>query len=160
MKYSRFVALGALFVFFISTNALAITPSAAQIEQLKQLPREQQVALAKQYGVDINDVIPSTNTTNNYQQERQVSQPARVENAFSKGALQQTQQIKDIESTSQIDKANKEQALKLFGYDIFSGQASGFEAMANMPVPIASIFSVRGTKFRFNCLARNTSLPV
>ncbi|MDO6719979.1 SLBB domain-containing protein [Psychrosphaera sp. 1_MG-2023] len=135
MKYSRFVALGALFVFFISTGALAITPSAAQIEQLKQLPREQQVALAKQYGVDINDVIPSTNTANNYQQERQVSQPARVENAFSKDELQQTQQIKDIESTSQIGKANKEQALKLFGYDIFSGQASGFEAMANMPVP-------------------------
>lgn len=142
MKYSRFVAFVALFVFFMSMHTKAITPSAAQIEQLKQLPRDQQVALAKQYGVDINDVIPSASTSNNYQQEREVSVPARNNAKVSSNNVGNTEKLLATESTD-LDKLNtivkakpkQEKPLSLFGYDVFSGQASSFEAMANMPVP-------------------------
>lgn len=149
-----------------SSNLFAITPSAAQIEQLKKLPREQQVALAKQYGVDIDSVLPASSSEPDYQQERSTSAPARSKstddsqfdsNQINTGKTSQGLNDKvrasdilippsvdlepgEFETTSEYQfftqtKEQEDGTLSLFGYDIFAGQSSGFEAMSNVPVP-------------------------
>ncbi|WP_350608702.1 hypothetical protein, partial [Pseudoalteromonas sp. MER144-MNA-CIBAN-0113] len=52
------------FILLCSFSTLAFTPTASQIEQFKKLPKAQQEALAKQYGVDIS-TITGTNQSNN-----------------------------------------------------------------------------------------------
>lgn len=110
------------------------------------MPREQQVALAKQYGVDINSVIPAGDNQSNYDKEREVSEPARlpvnVTADPSDGLYNLAPQVdaaEDETSTQYQFFSNKnntqQQPLKLFGYDVFAGQSNGFEAMTNMPVP-------------------------
>ncbi|MDU0114554.1 SLBB domain-containing protein [Psychrosphaera aquimarina] len=152
--------LFSLSAIFFSLSIFAITPSAAQIEQLKNLPRAQQEALAKQYGIDLDSLVPSKgSSTGEYDEERNL--PAKKikqnKNEFnqetkSKGKTfnganltNLVDQVKDngtsIKLTEQgTDKVTPiEEPLKPFGYEIFSGENNGFAPLKNVPVPAGYI---------------------
>ena len=51
----------ATIVVLFSCTALAFTPTAELIEQVKKLPKAEQEALAKQYGINISSLNNMTN---------------------------------------------------------------------------------------------------
>ena len=60
------------FILLCSFSTMAFTPTASQIEQFKKLPKAQQEALAKQYGVDIS-TITGANQSNDADSNEQQS---------------------------------------------------------------------------------------
>ena len=67
-----FIQFISAFILLCSFSTLAFTPTASQIEQFKKLPKAQQEALAKQYGVDVS-TITGTNQSNNENNTEQKS---------------------------------------------------------------------------------------
>ena len=102
-----------LMLFIVSTNVLADTPSAAQIQQFKALPATQQNALAEQYGVNLN-AITETNSS---------------EEVVSNNKT-------EIEPRTVATKKQKTQSgLQMFGYDIFAGEPMSLTPLNDLPVP-------------------------
>jgi len=99
---------------------LAFTPTAAQIEQFKKLPRAQQEALARQYGVDLSTITGKKSSTDQIEQESTI-QP-RLE--------QEKEQLTDEERF-----APKVDEVKPFGYDLFAGEPTSFMPSENAAVP-------------------------
>ena len=99
---------------------MAFTPTAAQIEQFKKLPRAQQEALAKQYGVDLSTITGKKSSTDQIEQESTI-QP-RLE--------QEKEQLTDEERF-----APKVDEVKPFGYDLFAGEPTSFMPSENAAVP-------------------------
>lgn len=105
--------------------AQSITP--AQIEQFKTLPKAQQEALARQYGVDLN-TLTGGNVTATRPQPVQVVEPVS----------QITDQERDKALAEQAEEqktADKNNGLKPFGYDLFAGDPSTFAPVTEIPVP-------------------------
>lgn len=105
--------------------AQSITP--AQIEQFKTLPKAQQEALARQYGVDLN-TLTGGNAAANRPQPVQVVEPVS----------QLTDQERDKALAEQAEgqkTADKNNGLKPFGYDLFAGDPSTFAPVTEIPVP-------------------------
>lgn len=111
---NRLLQVAAIAFGLISTVVMAANFSAAQRAQFQQLPRSQQEALAKQYGVSLNDL--------------------------SGGGHEPAPQVKTItprktsgsHSTGSTDNARQ---LVYFGYDLFSGQPSSYTPVDDLPVP-------------------------
>jgi len=99
---------------------LAFTPTAAQIEQFKKLPKAQQEALARQYGVDLSTITGKKVSTEQVEQESTI-QP-RLE--------QEKEQLTDEERF-----APKVDEVKPFGYDLFAGEPTSFMPSENAAVP-------------------------
>ena len=99
---------------------MAFTPTAAQIEQFKKLPRAQQEALARQYGVDLSTITGKKSSTDQIEQESTI-QP-RLE--------QEKKQLTDEERF-----APKVDEVKPFGYDLFAGEPTSFMPSENAAVP-------------------------
>ncbi len=99
---------------------MAFTPTAAQIEQFKKLPRAQQEALARQYGVDLSTITGKKSSTEQIEQESTI-QP-RLE--------QEKEQLTDEERF-----APKVDEVKPFGYDLFAGEPTSFMPSENAAVP-------------------------
>ncbi len=99
---------------------MAFTPTAAQIEQFKKLPRAQQEALARQYGVDLSTITGKKSSTDQIEQESTI-QP-RLE--------QEKEQLTDEERF-----APKVDEVKPFGYDLFAGEPTSFMPSENAAVP-------------------------
>jgi len=108
------------FLLLTSASVLAFTPTAAQIEQFKKLPRAQQEALARQYGVDLSTITGKKSSTNQIEQESTI-QP-RLE--------QEKEQLTDEERF-----APKVDEVKPFGYDLFAGEPTSFMPSENAAVP-------------------------
>ena len=109
----------------LSSYAQSITP--AQIEQFKSLPKAQQEALARQYGVDL-DALTGGNQAASRPQPVQVVEPVS----------QSTDQERDkaAEEREEDEKAaKKNNGLKPFGYDLFAGDPSTFAPVTEIPVP-------------------------
>lgn len=105
--------------------AQSITP--AQIEQFKSLPKAQQEALARQYGVDLN-ALTGGNAASSRPQPVQVVEPVN----------QITDQERDKALAEQAEEqktADKNNGLKPFGYDLFAGDPSTFAPVTEIPVP-------------------------
>lgn len=105
--------------------AQSITP--AQVEQFKSLPKAQQEALARQYGVDLN-ALTGGNTAADRPQPVQVVEPVS----------QITDQERDKALAEQAEEqktAEKNNGLKPFGYDLFAGDPSTFAPVTEIPVP-------------------------
>jgi protein involved in polysaccharide export with SLBB domain len=121
---NAYLLIASIFITsFSSTAQVSTTPSAAQIEQIKKLPRAQQEALAKQFGVDINSFgQSSTNPANmSGQEERPEDQYLKSDNEINVDSL-------DI-------KSEKDEDLKPFGYDLFEKNQSAFLPEGQLPVP-------------------------
>jgi protein involved in polysaccharide export with SLBB domain len=110
----------------IAANAQSITP--AQIEQFKSLPKAQQEALAKQYGVDLSQLTGSSRQSRPQQPSQEAVQP-----------LQENEQQAREEDEEQARKdqafAKKNNGLEPFGYELFAGTPSTFAPVTEIPVP-------------------------
>ena len=100
---------------------MAFTPTASQLEQFKKLPKSQQEALAKQYGVDLS-TITGSNQSNN---QTPTSQPTI-------GDRKEPQQAE----LSDDERFNpKKDELKPFGYSLFAGEPTSFMPNESAAVP-------------------------
>lgn len=104
-------------MMIMATHAMAFTPSAAQINQFKNLPKAQQEALAQQYGVDLGSIGAGAASTAT-ETPAQVIAPATP--AVVKPAPAQV----------------SDNGLPLFGYDVLSGGSMGFTVVDDLPVPV------------------------
>lgn len=114
--------------FAATPDAMAQSmPSRAQIEQLKNLPPAQQRALAKQYGIDLNNLQGQSQGSGRDDFERQETiKPREVERSESEG---------DRTGGRSDQKRESDKELKFFGYDVFAGEPSTFAPVGNAPVP-------------------------
>lgn len=110
------------FILLCSFSALAFTPTASQLEQFKKLPKAQQEALAKQYGVDIATITGTnqSNTQNNTQQQSSIGERTEP----GKEELTDEERFKP-----KIDE------LKPYGYELFAGEPTTFMPSENAAVP-------------------------
>jgi len=116
-----FTQLLSAFVLLFSINAMAFTPTASQLEQFKKLPKSQQEALAKQYGVDISTITGSNQSSN----QTPTSQPTI-------GEREEPQQAE----LSDDERFNpKKDELKPFGYSLFAGEPTSFMPNESAAVP-------------------------
>ncbi|MDM7861969.1 SLBB domain-containing protein [Alteromonas sp. ASW11-36] len=117
-----------LLITSFSAASQGFTPSPAQIEQFKQLPRAQQVALARQMGIDISDIDAALNVGGKGQSQEMREPVDVVERVVDEAAV--------AEELSQQSSAKQQSAkLKPFGYNIFTDAAERFSPSANTPVP-------------------------
>ncbi|MBB1456067.1 SLBB domain-containing protein [Pseudoalteromonas sp. SG43-5] len=110
------------FILLCSFSTLAFTPTASQIEQFKKLPKAQQEALAKQYGVDIA-TITGTNQSNNQNNTQQ-------QNSIGERAEPEKEKLTDEERFKP-----KTDELKPYGYELFAGEPTTFMPSENAAVP-------------------------
>lgn len=113
----------------ITANAQSIT--LAQIEQFKSLPQAQQEALARQYGIDL-DNLGTVDLQNQRPQQVEVIRPPDGNGGQGDGTAANAGPRKESVS------AENEQAhdgLTPFGYDIFAGEPSTFAPVTEIPVP-------------------------
>lgn len=115
-----------------ASSAYAQQISSEQLEMFKKLPRAQQEALAKQYGVDISTL--SVASTKQVVTNPQVVKPAlanpseaKEEKVVESGAAETTADKKESRNASQ--------ALSMFGYDLFAGVPTTFAPATDIPVP-------------------------
>nr|WP_231615078.1 SLBB domain-containing protein [Pseudoalteromonas sp. SWN166] len=101
---------------------MAFTPTASQIEQFKKLPKAQQEALAKQYGVDLS-TITGTNQSNNQNNTEQ-------QNSIGERAEPEKEKLTDEERFKP-----KADELKPYGYELFAGEPTTFMPSENAAVP-------------------------
>ena len=100
---------------------MAFTPTASQLEQFKKLPKSQQEALAKQYGVDLSTITGSNQSSN----QTPTSQPTI-------GEREEPQQAE----LSDDERFNpKKDELKPFGYSLFAGEPTSFMPNESAAVP-------------------------
>ncbi|WP_350594515.1 MULTISPECIES: SLBB domain-containing protein [unclassified Pseudoalteromonas] len=110
-------------VLICSFSTLALTPSASQIEQFKKLPKSQQQALAKQYGVDLSVITGSSQSSN---------QPTVEEPTI--GERDSTQQQNQAEINKNQFKPKTDE-VKPFGYELFAGEPTTFMPSETAAVP-------------------------
>ena len=118
-----------LFASFALCNASlwAFTPTKQQIEQFKKLPKAQQEALAKQYGVNIEDILGQEMTAKDESLEQQTVLPRDPNNP--------DEEIKTPEQLEEERFQPESDELKPFGYDLFSGEPTTFAPTDSAPVP-------------------------
>lgn len=100
---------------------MAFTPTASQLEQFKKLPKSQQEALAKQYGVDLSTITGSNQSSN----QTQTEQPTIGERSEP-----QQEELSDDERFNP-----KKDELKPFGYSLFAGEPTTFMPNESAAVP-------------------------
>lgn len=110
----------------MAAAAQSITP--AQVEQFKSLPKAQQEALAKQYGVDLSQLTDSSSQSSPQQPSQEVVQPLQ-ENE------QQAREADEEQARKDEAFAKKNNGLEPFGYDLFAGTPSTFAPVTEIPVP-------------------------
>jgi len=110
------------FVLICSFSTLAFAPTAAQLEQFQKLPKSQQQALAKQYGVDISSLEGAGNASgkNNEQDKTTVGE----RDIADEQAFTDEERFKPEDNT-----------VKPFGYDLFAGEPTTFMPNENAAVP-------------------------
>ena len=124
-KWLRIAALSLSFFSSFFLNVHAAQPSAAQIEQFRKLPRAQQQALAKQFGVDINALQSLQGGASN----QAVNQPQEL----VRGDNQQFNRQPQVQQTQKF--ANEQSELRLFGYDVFANGPSSFTPDLTVAIP-------------------------
>ena len=110
----------------VTTAAQSISQS--QIEQLKSMPRAQQEALARQYGVDLDSIASSANQQSQRPQNVNVVEPV---DAISDEERERARQEQD--NNEEQDRKNG--GLKPYGYDLFVGSPTTFAPVTEIPVP-------------------------
>lgn len=101
---------------------MAFTPTASQIEQFKKLPKAQQEALAKQYGVDIATITGANQSNDENSNEPQSTIGEREE--------------KEQENLTDEERFKpKTEELKPYGYELFAGEPTTFMPSENAAVP-------------------------
>ena len=110
----------------VTTTAQSISQS--QIEQFKSMPRAQQEALARQYGVDLDSIASSASQKNQRPQNVNVVEPV---DAISDEERERARQEQD--NNEEQDRKNG--GLKPYGYDLFVGSPTTFAPVTEIPIP-------------------------
>jgi polysaccharide export outer membrane protein len=116
----------------ISVSAQQI--SAEQLAQFKKLPKAQQEALAKQYGVDLSTLNMGAGTANQQITNPEVVTPKAVDTA----KIIEEDIIEQATEDSTVDKKesrNEALELDMFGYDLFAGVPTTFAPATDIPLP-------------------------
>ncbi|MFY8298520.1 SLBB domain-containing protein [Pseudoalteromonas sp. SS15] len=116
-----------LILMLFSSISLAFTPTQAQIEQFKKLPRAQQEALAKQYGINLSSL-------GNVSQQSETSIQAKQ--SVNERELEADEQKNEIARLNPTEKP-----LQPFGYALFSGSPTTFAPPENASVPDTYVLS-------------------
>ncbi|WP_417870494.1 SLBB domain-containing protein [Vibrio furnissii] len=111
------LAVGVMASLFVSAGHAAPTPTPAQLQMFKNLPADQQQALASQYGVS----IPSGG-----QQATSYNSPQVIEERDT---------TSHSETKKQSAETTKSGSLKRFGLELFAGSPSTFAPISDVPVP-------------------------
>ncbi|WP_320159091.1 SLBB domain-containing protein [Marinobacter salarius] len=111
-----------------TTAAQSISQS--QIEQFKSMPRAQQEALARQYGVDLDAIGGSVGQQNQRPKNVNVVEPV---DAITDQEREQAQSREGKENNDEQDRRNG--GLKPFGYDLFAGSPTTFAPVTEIPIP-------------------------
>lgn len=114
----------------IAAQAQSITP--AQIQQFKSLPKAQQEALARQYGVDL-DQIQGGASQSQPNINRNISVVEPLESDSEQGESGNQKNSKSSKEEQAFSKKNY--GLKPFGYELFEGKPSTFAPVTEIPVP-------------------------
>ncbi len=140
----------------VALQVSAATPTPEQIEMFSKLPRAQQEALARQYGVDLdaltqqsgansqpsptlNELVGERGTTRRNDAELDNSMMtsqtgAEIENRNAQP--NETEESTNSEKvTNDFFKQQKSDELKPFGYQLFAGEPSTFAPVSDVPVP-------------------------
>jgi hypothetical protein len=125
VKLSKIILMSLVFVLPLATNAQSISQS--QLDKFKNLPRSQQEALARQYGVDLDAVTGVSNSKNQRPRNINVVEPVRATDKKPEWTQEKTQ------STVSEDSVGSD--LKPFGYDLFEGSPTTFAPVTEIPVP-------------------------
>ncbi|KXJ43811.1 protein involved in polysaccharide export, contains SLBB domain of the beta-grasp fold [Marinobacter salarius] len=110
----------------VTTAAQSISQS--QIEQFKSMPRAQQEALARQYGVDLDSIAGSASQQKQRPQNVNVVEPV---DAISDEERERARQEQD--DNEEQDRKNG--GLKPYGYDLFVGSPTTFAPVTEIPIP-------------------------
>ena len=108
----------------VVTQAQMPQLSQAQIEQFQRLPRAQQEALARQYGVDIS----ALQSMGRRSESRQPDQGADLERA-------ERERQREVDDERETRRDEDKDELKPFGYHLFRDAPSTFAPVGDMPVP-------------------------
>ncbi|PCK10108.1 MAG: hypothetical protein COA42_00490 [Alteromonadaceae bacterium] len=134
-QYFKHFTIG-LLLLATNLSGHAQTPTSAQIEQFRKLPRAQQEALAKQYGIELpgeaqgQTSSPVSEPVVVVPKESQNEKPAgNVEEQFQQSA--NSLEIQDEKKETRVVK----QILKQFGYDLFAGKPTTFAPATDIPIP-------------------------
>ncbi|WP_055018669.1 MULTISPECIES: SLBB domain-containing protein [unclassified Pseudoalteromonas] len=117
-----FIQFFSAFILLCSFSTMAFTPTASQIEQFKKLPKAQQEALAKQYGVDIS-TITGANQSNDENSNEQ------------KSTIGEREEKEQEDLTDEERFKPKTEELKPYGYELFAGEPTTFMPSENAAVP-------------------------
>lgn len=111
----------------VAAHAQTITKE--QLELFQSLPRAQQEALARQYGVDLSSIEAVANDTT---RERPTQPQVVVPISHPRDEAPQ-----DIANNSQDDRevSKNQEDLKPFGYDLFAGSPTTFAPVTEIPIP-------------------------
>ncbi|WP_462147790.1 SLBB domain-containing protein [Pseudoalteromonas gelatinilytica] len=109
---------------YSAAHAQSVSPTKQQIEQFKKLPKAQQQALAKKYGLNMSLL----NNSNDSSTEEVSDEPTVL--SRDPFASEQEQMTSD-----EIRFKPKEESIKPFGYELFSGQPTSFAPTENALVP-------------------------
>ena len=127
MKFFRLVIALFMSLLFI-TEAHSVTPTKQQIEQFKKLPKSQQEAIAKKYGLDISMLDQSGKNSDGLENENSNSVMPR--DLFGEKSKDNKEELTEEEKFKpQSDE------LKPFGYELFSGEPTTFAPTESALVP-------------------------
>ena len=126
MNLTKRLLMSLALVLPVTTAAQSISQS--QIEQFKSMPRAQQEALARQYGVDLDSIASSANQQSQRPQNVNVVEPV---DAISDEERERARQEQD--NNEEQDRKNG--GLKPYGYDLFVGSPTTFAPVTEIPVP-------------------------
>lgn len=121
-------------VVSLTQPSMAMTPTPQQIEQFKKLPKSQQKALAKQYGIDLNQLDKSSK---------------QVEEALQDESLLVQPRSEEEEKTEEEKFKPQMEELKPFGYELFAGEPMSFMPSENAAIPDSYIIGP-GDEFQIN----------
>ncbi|CCQ10326.1 polysaccharide export protein [Pseudoalteromonas luteoviolacea B = ATCC 29581] len=124
----------------VSNQALSSGPSQQQIEQLKRLPKAQQEALAKRYGI----TNPASGAKGN---ESRISNDPTILPRDNNETSEEFDLDKKFEPT--------QNELKPFGYDLFSGQPTTFMPTEMAPITDDYLVGV-GDEVKINLFGKTT----
>ncbi|MEX1221487.1 MAG: SLBB domain-containing protein [Idiomarina sp.] len=117
-----------------SVPAQAQQLSQAQIEQFKKLPRAQQQALARQYGVSLSDLERMSNSSGSGEKtETSDTVSARDSSDRESSDRRPLNELSPNELEKRL--AQDDDDIQPFGYSLFQGEPSTFAPISNAPVP-------------------------
>ena len=126
MNLTKRLLMSLALVLPVTTAAQSISQS--QIEQFKSMPRAQQEALARQYGVDLDSFASSASQQNQRPQNVNVVEPVDAISDEERERARQEQQNNE-------EQDRKNGGLKPYGYDLFVGSPTTFAPVTEIPIP-------------------------